>query len=143
MTDIQAAIGLGQMKEISFFNQRRLENATIYNEELHKINGISIPLVPDGYKHVYHQYTIKVNKELSGITRDELAVELKKQDIFPGVFYPKPLHLLKNFEKFGYKKNDLPFAEKICEQVLSLPVHPFVQKNDIYRIVEIITRKTR
>ena len=143
MTDIQATIGLGQMKEISLLNQRRLENATIYNEELHKLRGISIPFVPDGFKHVYHQYTIKVNKEVSGFTRDELAGELKRHDIFPGVFYPKPLHLLKNFEKYGYKKNDLPVSEKICEQVLSLPVHPFVPKYDIYRIVEIIAAKTR
>ncbi len=143
MTDIQAVIGLGQLKEISFFNKRRLENATIYNEELNKIEGISIPFVLDGYDHVYHQYTIKVNNELYGLTRDELAIELKKQDIFPGVFYPKPLHLLKNFRKFGYKKNDLPFAENICEQVLSLPVHPFVQKEDIYRIVKIIASKAK
>lgn len=139
MTDIHAAIGLGQMKSITVQNKRRQENAEIYNSELSKITGIEIPTVPQDYEHVYHQYTIKINDSCR-FTREELVNVLNENDIFPGVFYPKPLHLIKTYREFGYKIGDFPNAEKACQQVLSLPVHPYVQKENIYKIIEIINK---
>ena len=61
MTDIHAVIGITQFNILSLFNSRRFDNAKLYNEGLAKIDGIEVPFVPDGYGHVYHQYTIKVN----------------------------------------------------------------------------------
>ncbi|MDP2414346.1 DegT/DnrJ/EryC1/StrS aminotransferase family protein [Daejeonella sp.] len=138
MTDIHAAIGLSQLKMAENFNRKRLENAAILNKGLSGISGITIPSVPSNYGHVYHQYTIKVDVGKYGRTRDELVQDLQRNNVFPGIFYPKPLHTYPVFQKFGYKEGDFPVSEKISQQVLSLPVHPQITNEDLNRIINII-----
>jgi perosamine synthetase len=138
MTDLQAVIGIGQLKQIEKFITKRAENAKLYDLYLREVEGIVTPTTPKGYKHVFHQYTIKVNDDY-GRSRDSLVEELKLNDIVPGVFYPKPLHTYPVFQKYGYKLGDFPIAEAVSKQVLSLPVHPGVMPNDIEKICEIIS----
>jgi perosamine synthetase len=132
MTDIAAAIGLEQLKKIEGFTEKRIENAKKLTEGLKKINGITVPIIKEGAKHVFHQYTIKAEK------RDELMNFLKSKDIGCGVYYPKPLHMHPFFMKMGYKEGDFPVAEKISKEVLSLPVHPSVTENDINAIISAV-----
>jgi perosamine synthetase len=138
MTDIHAAIGLSQLKMADEFNRKRLENAAILNKALSGVSGISTPFVPNNFGHVYHQYTIKVDADKYGRTRDELVQDLQRNNVFPGIFYPKPLHTYPVFQKFGYKEGDFPVSEKISQQVLSLPVHPQITNEDLNRIINII-----
>ena len=137
LTDLQAVIGLGNLSQIEYLNLRRVENAVLYNDFLGDIEGITIPNVPTGYKHVFHQYTIKIG-EAYGKSRDSLVEELKLNEIFPGVFYPNPLHTYPVFQRLGYKFGDFPVAESISKQVISLPVHPGVTPADIEKICEVI-----
>jgi perosamine synthetase len=69
-----------------------------------------------------------------------LAEYLKKNGIGVGIYYPKPLHLHPNFERFGYKKNDFPVSERLSKEVISLPVHPSVSEDDINQIVRIMEK---
>lgn len=138
MTDIHAAIGLRQLTMAEVFTKKRLENASILDKGLAGISGITIPSIPENYGHVYHQYTIKVDASKYGRSRDELVQDLQRNNVFPGIFYPKPLHTYPVFQKFGYKEGDFPVSEKVSQQVLSLPVHPQITEEDLSRIINII-----
>lgn len=136
MTDIHAAIGLGQLEKIDEMTDKRISNAQKLSEGLKNIKGIKIPFIKPNAKHVFHQYTIKVDG--FKMSRDELSEKLKEKGIMAGVHYPKPLHLQPCFRYLGYKKGDFPIAERLSEQVLSLPVHPSLSDNDIDYIIETI-----
>ena len=135
MTDISAAILLEQFKKIEFITKKRIENAAYLSMELGKIKGLRIPIVKKGHKHVFHQYTIKVGNDFK-LTRDELLKYLNNKGIGCSVYYPKPLHLCEHIKKLGYKKGDFPIAEKLSEQVLSLPVHPHLTNKELNQITD-------
>jgi len=135
MIDICAAILLEQLKKIDFMTKKRIENASCLIESLKEIKGIKVPLVKKDNQHVFHQFTIKVEDNFK-LSRDELMKYLKKKGINTAVYYPKPLHLCKHLRNFGYKEGDFPIAEKISKQVLSLPVHPHVTKEQLDYIIK-------
>lgn len=124
MTDIHAAIGRVQLKKLDKYNNYRMENARFLNENL---EGVVVPTAPKGYKHVYHQYTIRV----VGHDRDKFSQELEKLGVGSGVYYPIPIHKLPSYNE----KLDLPETDKACREVLSLPVHPKLSMNDLHKIV--------
>ncbi len=135
MTDICAAIGIEQMKKIQQINSTRINNAAYLSKSLKKINGITIPTIKKGCKHVFHLYTIKVEDNFK-LKRDELMEYLNKKGIGCGIYYPVPLHLCAHIRKFGYKENDFPVAERLIKQVISLPVHPYVTKEQLDYIID-------
>ncbi|MHC1716422.1 MAG: DegT/DnrJ/EryC1/StrS family aminotransferase [Candidatus Dojkabacteria bacterium] len=135
MTDIASAIGIEQMKKIEKIIEARGKNAKLLNEGLSNIEGIIIPKVMENNEHVYHQYTIRITEDYAH-SRDELLDFLKENEIGSGVYYPKPLHLHEHFRKMGYKEGDFPVSEKLSKQVLSLPVNPFVTKEDTEKIID-------
>ena len=140
MTDIHAVIGLNQLEKLEEFNAIRNRNAKLYDEYLSEFDGITIPYVPKDYRHVYHQYTIKIDNEVFGYSRKKLINELNNNDLFPAIFYPKPLHLIPTFKKDGCKDGDFPIAEKISQKVLSLPVHPAINESDIEKVYKVIKK---
>lgn len=127
-TDLHAAIGLAQMDRLSEFTERRRANAAYLNA---KIESVATPKVKDGYEHVWHQYTVRVNGHRN---RDEAARQLNDAGVGTGIFYPVPAH------KQGYMKEfvgelTLPVAEKLSQEVISLPVHPQLSQDDLNTIV--------
>lgn len=124
MTDIHAAIGRVQIKKIDKYNNYRIENANFLNDNL---KGVVVPKAHKGYKHVYHQYTIRV----VGHDRDQFAKELEKRGIGSGVYYPTPIHKLPSY----MSKANLPETDKAAREVLSLPVHPKLSPGELHRIV--------
>jgi dTDP-4-amino-4,6-dideoxygalactose transaminase len=136
MTNISAAILLEQIKKLDFITKKRIENAAYLSKELEKIKGIQIPLVKEGYKHVFHQFTIKMQDDFE-LSRNELIDYLNKKGVSSMVYYPKPLHLCEHFRKMGYKEGDFPVAEKLSQQVLSLPVHPNLTKEQLDTIINV------
>ncbi|MEK6949700.1 MAG: DegT/DnrJ/EryC1/StrS family aminotransferase [Nanoarchaeota archaeon] len=135
-TDISAAIMLEQLKKLDFINKKRIENASYLSKGLQKIKGIQVPIIKNGRKHVFHQYTIRVDG--FKLSRDKLLEHLTEKGIGNGVYYPKPLHLLGHYKVFGCKKGDFPVAEKACDEVLSLPVHPYLTKEQMDTIINTI-----
>ena len=136
MTDICAAILLEQLKKLDFMTKKRIENANCLIEGLKDIKGIEVPAVKENNKHVFHQFTIKVEDNFK-LSRDELINYLKEKGINTAIYYPKPLHLCEHFRNIGYKEGDFPIAEKISKQVLSLPVHPHLTKEQINIIINV------
>jgi dTDP-4-amino-4,6-dideoxygalactose transaminase len=134
MTDISAAMLLEQIKKIGFITEKRIENAAYLSEGLGKIKGISVPVIKRGFKHAFNQYTIKIDDGFK-LEREDLIEHLNEKGISSAVYYPKPLHLCEHFRKLGYKEGDFPVAEKLSRQVLSLPVHPHVTKEQLDLII--------
>ncbi len=133
MTDINAAIGLVQLNKINEWNKKRMKNAEYLSRGLSKIKGIKTPIIKSNCTHVFHQYTIKI--EGFKLNRDQLLEYLNKNGIGCAAYYPKPLHLFDHIKKFGYRQGDFPVAEKLAKQVLSLPVHPQLTKEDLDFII--------
>jgi perosamine synthetase len=125
MTDIHASIGRIQLKKLNRMTDKRIANAEYLTNRL---ESNSTPFVPEGYVHVYHQYTLRVEKE-----REEFSKYLLSNGIDNGVYYPTPVHKLPSFNG-SYQ---LAETEKASKEVLSLPVHPGLRKRDLDRIIRI------
>ena len=128
MTDIHAAIGLAQLQKLDRFNKARIANARYFSTHL---QGVSVPQVPQGRRHVFHQYTIRVPNG----RRDALLEHLREQGIGTGVYYPVPVHQQTFYtQELGYDLS-LPETEQAAAEVLSLPVHPALSHKDRETIV--------
>ena len=127
MTDIHAAIGRVQLRNLEKWTKKRQLNAAFYNENL---KGVITPPVMSGAVHVYHQYTIRVR----GLNRDIFAEELNKHGIGSGIYYPIPSHRLPAFNL----NLDLPETELACQEVLSLPIYPSLSNDNLEKIVAVV-----
>ncbi len=125
---MQAAILLAKLPYLDRWNDQRRETAKQYNTGLKNAIDITIPLVLPKAKHVYHQYTIKPKY------RDELKKSLAENDIPSMIYYPKPLHQQRAY--VAALKHQLNRSDKLCNQVLSLPIYPELNK---FHITQIIT----
>lgn len=137
MTDLLAAIAVEQLKKTDGFTTARQKNADLLNEGLQGIQGLVLPTIADGRTHAYHQYTVRLTKDLK-VSRQVLIDGLRERGIIAGVYYPKPLHAVPHIAAYGYGSGDFPQAEKAAEEVLSLPVHPRVSEEDVQSIVTAI-----
>ena len=130
MTDIEAAIGIEQLKKLDKFTGKRIENAKYLTKKLGKVKGITTPYVSGSVKHVYHQYTIKVD------SRDEINKKLNDAGIGTGVHYPIPINEQPFYKKLGYFSKETPVSGECSKKVLSLPVNPSVTTENLDYIAE-------
>jgi len=139
MTNIAAAIGLIQLKKLDYNNSKRGKNAKYLTNKFQEIVGIKSPYVSPYVKHVFHQYTIRVEDDFP-LSRDEFADYLKNKGVGFGIHYPIPIHRQPLFEKLGYTDEnvDCPVSSEMSEKVLSLPVHPYLSNDDLAHIIETI-----
>jgi len=132
MNDIQAAIGLVQLKKLDEMNKRRKEIANTYTSELKNVSWIETP--PDDTDisiSSWHIYRIKCKNG----KRNKLSSYLEENDISTGVHY-KPIHL---YKCYGYQQ-PLPVAEKVFSEILSLPIFPDLTNNELEYIIECIKK---
>jgi perosamine synthetase len=135
LTDIQAAIGNVQLKRLDDFNKKRIENAKYLSKELKDIKGLILPKEEVFKKHVYHQYTIIISKEFS-LSRNQVMKYFDKHGVQTAIFYPIPIHKQKEIKELNLSYS-MEVSEKLSNLVLSLPVHPFLVKRDLDRIIDI------
>lgn len=135
MTDIQASIGIHQLKKADNMRNRREEIAKIYNDEFECIDELLIPMTKKHVKHAWHLYPLLIDINKLKINRTEFIEELKKQNIGTSVHFI-PLHLHPFYRKtFGYKKSDFPNAEWVYEREISLPIYPRMTDEDAIDVV--------
>ncbi len=131
MTELAAALGLAQLGKLESFIEGRRANAQYLSEHL---QGVQTPGERPGFRHVYHQYTVRV-----AAGRDELAGRLREDGIETGVFYSVPIHRQPLYRGLGYR-DSLPLAERLSQEVLSLPVHPGLSRADLEAVVASVNR---
>jgi dTDP-4-amino-4,6-dideoxygalactose transaminase len=127
MTDLCAAIGLAQLDRLEDFTARRRANAAYFNST---IESVSTPKVKEGYGHVWHQYTVRVD---GGRDRDAAVKQLNDAGVGTGVFYPVPAHQ-QDYMREIVGDVRLPIAEQLANEVISLPVHPQLSQDDLAKI---------
>jgi len=128
LTDLQAVIGLVQLRKLPEFTAARIRNAAFLSERLADI--LRVPVVPPGRRHVFHQFTVRVPRD-----RDGVATALNAAGVGTGIFYPVPVHHQPPYRALGYGDQSFPVAELLSREVLSLPVHPALSAMDLETIV--------
>ena len=131
LTDLAAAIGLVQLARLKEWNSIRQANAAYLTEKLSKIKDVVTPKIRPDVEHVFHQYTIRIPD------RDNAAQKLREKGVGFGIHYPTPIHNQPLYHDLGYC-DVLPVAETACQEVLSLPVHPSLTRDDLDFIVQAV-----
>lgn len=132
MDEIQAAILRVKLKYLDDWNNERRKNANLYNKLLEN-SDVIIPKEKEYTKHVYHLYVIRSKY------RDKLQEYLKKNDIQTYIHFPIPVHKQKAYSEYN-NKYSLPVTETITNEILSLPMHPFLTEGEINKISKLIRK---
>ena len=135
LTDIAAAIGRAQLAKLDRFNEIRRRNASVLDEGLAGIPGVVTPRERRGYRHVYHQYTVRIEHN-----RDRFQERLLELGVGSAVHYAVPVHRQPLYVELGYGDVSMPASEAAASQVLSLPVHPGVTESDLDRIIDSVRK---
>jgi dTDP-4-amino-4,6-dideoxygalactose transaminase len=137
LDEIQAAILRVKLGHLGGWQRARQAHAVEYTRQLAQIPGIMPPLVPEGYEHVFHQYTIRVEE------RDKLQRVLAEKKIGSAIYYPVPLHLQPLYASLGHKAGDFPHAEHAAQEVLSLPMYPELRPAQLTRVADTVSEFVR
>ncbi|HOS58212.1 MAG TPA: DegT/DnrJ/EryC1/StrS family aminotransferase [Bacteroidales bacterium] len=116
---IQAAILKVKLPYLNDYNQARQQVAKYYNQAFASHKNIITPYQTDNSTHIFHQYTLR----LLGKNRENIIKKMAEKGIPVMIYYPVPLHLQKAFSYLGIKTGELPISERLCNEVLSLPIH--------------------
>ena len=136
LDSLQACVLRAKLPHLDSYNQKRREAARLYTEGLQGNPNIITPEIPQGdTSHVFHQYTIRI----LGGKRDALAEHLTKHGIPFGIYYPIPLHKQKAYEDSRYREVDFPSTNELVQEVISLPMHTELDKEQINFITKLIT----
>ncbi len=128
LDSIQAAVLLAKSRKIKDWNERRREIASAYDDAFRDI-PVETPYAEDYAYHIYHQYTIKVDK------RDELRAFLGGKGVGNAIHYPLGIHLQEAYAALGYRPGDLPNTEDAAQKVMSLPVFPELGQAEIDYVI--------
>lgn len=136
LDSLQACVLRAKLPHLDSYNQKRREAARLYTEGLQGNPNIITPEIPQGdSSHVFHQYTIRI----LGGKRDALAEHLTKHGVPFGIYYPIPLHKQKAYEDSRYREADFPATNELVQEVISLPMHTELDKEQINFITKLIT----
>ncbi len=131
---LQAAILNVKLNYLDEYTKRRNMVSEYYDRELGGVKEIALPLRSRNSSHVFHQYTIRVNK------RNELKSYLEGQGVPTMIYYPLPLHFQKAYQQPGFGEGSFPVTERLSKTVLSLPIHTEMKEEELKFICESIKR---
>lgn len=135
LTDIGAAIGMVQLGNLEKNTKIRIANAEYLSRNIRR-GGIETPFCSPGVRHVYHQYVIRVTKRCD-VNRDGLVKSLAAAGVGTAVHYPIPIHMQPVFREM-YGSCRLPVAEKLAQEVLSLPVYPGLSRAQLKQVFDAV-----
>ncbi len=135
---IQAAILLAKFDIYAEEIELRQQVAERYINELSTHPSLVIPVIPDGYKSVWAQFSILAEDKTH---RSLVQKKLKEEDIPTAVYYPLPLHLQTAFASLGYKEGDFPVSEDFSRRIFSIPMHPYLTEEDQDNIIKTIWKE--
>jgi len=134
MTNLAAAIGIAQLEQLEGWIAKRISNADKYNEAFKSLNFIKTPIVPMKFRHVFHQYTVRIKAS----EREKFMKYLRDNGVGCGIYYDCVLYKQPFYKKLGYKSGLCPQAEQAAKEAVSLPVHPSLSDADVKKVIEIV-----
>jgi dTDP-4-amino-4,6-dideoxygalactose transaminase len=129
---LQAVVARHLLGKLDHITASRIAHAAYYDERLRRIPQITVPHRERDVKQVYHLYIVRCER------RDELMKHLNAHGVDAKIHYPIPMHLQPAAAHLGHRRGDFPVCERIVGEVLSLPVHEFITREQQDRVVELI-----
>lgn len=140
ITDIQCALGVSQLNKVEYFINRRRDIVAKYNNAFKDLSEyLSIPYEPEYSNSGWHIYVIKLNLDKLKVSRKEIFDALQAENIGVNVHYI-PVYLHPYYEKLGYKKGLCPESEKLYKQIITLPLFPKMNDNDIEDVIDAVKK---
>ena len=141
LSDVAAAVGLGQLRRLEEFNARRRELAARYFDLWKSDAPVRLPERGDE-GHSWHVLTVLVPLDEVRLTRPQFMEAMKEHGIAVGVHYPA-MHLFSVYKAMGYREGQFPNAERIGRQTVTLPVFPAMELTDVDRVVTAVNQVLR
>jgi dTDP-4-amino-4,6-dideoxygalactose transaminase len=139
MTDLQAAIGLCQLRKLPSFHARRAQIVQQYNAAFSQYEELQAPTARREVEHAWHLYVLRLYSQTLGLTRDDFMGQLRAQNVGSSVHFI-PIHLHQYYrEKYGYKPEDFPVALEQYRRMVSLPLSPRMADGDVQDVIEAVT----
>ena len=137
---LQAVILSIKLRYLDTWNNQRGDRAKLYSEFLDRVPGVAVPTELPGAKGVWNQYTIQIKSQENAPNspanfRDSVRTKLQECGIGSMVYYPLALHLQPVYKSLGYLAGQLPVAEQVCHEVLSLPMFPELSRDQQERTI--------
>jgi len=138
LTDMQAAMGLQQLRKLKGFHERRAEIAAEYNRSFAKFDELSCPVTRPEVEHAWHLYVLRLNLEQLRITRSEFIEQLKERRIGASVHFI-PVHLHPYYrDKYEFQPEDFPVTFSEFQRIISLPLNPRLTDQDVRDVIEAV-----
>jgi dTDP-4-amino-4,6-dideoxygalactose transaminase len=138
MTDIQAALGLWQLRNLGWFQDRRREVVAAYQAAFGGEEALEPPVVRPWVEHAWHLYVLRLRHSALRITRDRFIEELTARKIGTSVHFI-PIHLHPYYrDRYGYQPGDFPVAYDSFQRMISLPLHPGLSDQDVDEVIEAV-----
>lgn len=138
MTDIQASIGLHQLRKLPRFQERRRLVVDAYNRAFSQYEYFQVPVARPGVEHAWHLYVLRLNLETLRVGRDGFIEELKRRNIGTSVHFI-PVHLHPYYrKKYGFRPEAFPVAFENYKRMISLPLHPGLTDEDVADVIEAV-----
>ena len=139
MTDIQASLGLQQLKKLPAFQARRREVVGAYNKAFRDFPELELPEERQEVQSAWHLYVLRLNLDRLTVDRAHFIEELKQRQIGTSVHFI-PIHLHPYYrDKYHYRPEDFPVAYENYNRILSLPLHPRLSDKDVERVIRAVT----
>jgi dTDP-4-amino-4,6-dideoxygalactose transaminase len=147
MTDIQASLGLQQLRKLARFQARRREIVQRYKGTFGELPELEVPRERADVESAWHIYALRLNLERLAIDRGRFIEEMKARNIGTSVHFI-PIHLHPYYrDKYGYRPDDFPVAYRNYLRLVSLPIHPRLSDEDvddvIAAVVDIVRKHRR
>lgn len=138
MTDIQAALGIVQLRRLSEFQARRRAIVAQYQAAFSALEALQVPVERPNVEHAWHLYTLRLNLEQLRITRAQFIEELKARNIATSVHFI-PIHLHPYYrDRYGWRPEDFPVAYWEYQRLVSLPLHPRLSDADVADVINAV-----
>ena len=133
MSEMQAAVGIAQLEQLPGWVTRRQEIATRYLDAFSDLDWLELPVVRPEIEHAWHLFVVQVDE------RERFMGHLAEQGVASGIHYPIPCHRQPVYaEHPQHAEGTLPYTERICERIVSIPIHPLHTEEEIKRVIKAV-----
>jgi perosamine synthetase len=137
MTDVQAAVGIVQLRKLDALNSSRIEIARQYTEGLQGIRGLGLPSVSPKVKHVFHVYAVFVQPDFP-VNKEDFMWKLYTEKKIKVWSHYTPIYLSTVYRRLGHREGECPVAEKMFQKYVSIPIHPRMTKESVQYVIDSI-----